>query len=860
MTDKGVANGTSGLSAAEGAAAEMAVAGRVNATNSSQTTAGSGAAAAIGVNAQNAVTNSSQAAVLVNGANQAPVSVVSSNKVVIQDTGTADVTSGSALGKGGAANLSAGAVITPLATATGGIVNPTATANPVATGPQSQASTATGLTSTNTLADAQTNAIAVPAGAGAAGTPVSVAINQTADVTAGGWSTANSAPTCAGAPCAGATPAGTAAPVAAGTAAGAAAGPAGVTVTNETVAQSSSGAAQAQGLKAQNAVTTNGSANVHVGGNNYGVIQVVIDTVTRIVNWGRAVAGSGDATATGGAATTDLQSGAGAPMAGAANGTDMNAASGNADATGARVSNQVDLRNSTTVRVAGDNYSPIDVVVRLAVNLYNWGSGRASSGDSQATGQAANASGAGGGTANRSGTSATSGAANATGLDVQNVVNLGADVYVDVAGNNYGNITLRLIFDTTIHNRGEADASSGRTTANGANATTKGGGGGAGPAAGDAPVVIRSSSTSGQLQNQGAVTAGAVGGADSNAQGTTGGTAVLKATSGSLKTSTSNSSETTAQSGNGTGVGVNSNVSSANSQVVGVAAPGSSDPRATNASSLKVNTDGRANIRSGDAMSQATPTPTPTPAPVFNAQGNTPSFVPPVDPPKVVPVPTWQPDPTLDPNGNTQTLTGSIWGPVRLGGEEALWNTPGQKLPVRARQPMGGYFEVDPWSALPDPDGLAMPGGGRRSSAGDTAGGQPRDRATGMALVPAGTAPGGPARPDGTGTGSTLVDEAPAAIADDTAEETAATPEETSVTKTSTINTLQAPTRSSAGGGAPWWWPIAAILSSVIALIAAGKRRREWLGAMLTRSFMRARVGLAALASLVLMHQGWWKR
>ncbi len=78
-------------------------------------------------------------------------------------------------------------------------------------------------------------------------------------------------------------------------------------MTNESVTQATTGAATAQGLEAQNGVTTSATANVRVGGNNYGAIQVVVDTVTNIVNVGQAIAGSGTAGAQGGQATTELQ-------------------------------------------------------------------------------------------------------------------------------------------------------------------------------------------------------------------------------------------------------------------------------------------------------------------------------------------------------------------------------------------------------------------------------------------------------------------------------------------------------------------------------------------------------------------------
>ena len=119
----------------------------------------------------------------------------------------------------------------------------------------------------------------------------------------------------------------------------------------------------------------------------------------------------------------------------------------------ANVQNNVDLASSASVRVNGDNYSPINMVLQLAADLVNWGIGRATSGDAQV---ASDGTGAG---------TATSGPATAQGLAVVNVVRLWADANVDVEGNNYAPITIQIHFRTTIDNRGLAVARTGNVLA-----------------------------------------------------------------------------------------------------------------------------------------------------------------------------------------------------------------------------------------------------------------------------------------------------------------------------------------------------------------------------------------------------------
>ena len=211
-----------------------------------------------------------------------------------------------------------------------------------------------------------------------------------------------------------------------------------------TGAQARSGSADALGLAAQNTVNTAANVSVNIGGQNFAPIQIVVESVTNIINWGMSAAVSGDSVAGSGAA------GQAAPAGGSA-------ASGSAQATGAQVQNTVDLRSSASVRVAGDNYNPITIVLDLAANLVNWGWGSASTGDVLGSG------GEG---------LAASGASSATGLQVTNLVNMWADAYVDIEGNNYAPIFVYIRFATNISNYGAAAARTGDVGAGSAATTT----------------------------------------------------------------------------------------------------------------------------------------------------------------------------------------------------------------------------------------------------------------------------------------------------------------------------------------------------------------------------------------------------
>jgi hypothetical protein len=374
------------------------------------TVASSGSTTAAGIQAQNNVSNTSLGAVQVKGANEAPVTLSSMSTADVTDVGASGATSGAAW-----------------AVAAGAAGSPSGVATPAAAhgAPTSDPASATGLTALNNVSSTVT-ATMTTAGGNHPPTPITLNASQTANITAGGEAQAVSGAACAaGATCA-----------AANQVTAALAAPA--------AALAASGAASAQGLAAQNTVNTNATVAVHVGGQNFAPIQVIVDSVTQIFNLGAASATSGDATAGAGGTTTTAAG--------------QTAASGSAQATGAQVQNTVNLRSSAAVHVAGDNYDPISLMLNLAANLVNWGTATAISGDAQSTG-------ATGGTA-------TSGAAAANGLQAMNLVNMWADASVDIDGNNYAPIFVHISFNTTIQNYGVAQATTGHVAAGQATSAT----------------------------------------------------------------------------------------------------------------------------------------------------------------------------------------------------------------------------------------------------------------------------------------------------------------------------------------------------------------------------------------------------
>jgi hypothetical protein len=407
----------------------------------SQTLASSGNVGAAGVEAVNIVSNNSLALVQVAGQNSGAVAIQSLNSVSIGELGGAAAVSGSAL----AVPVPApGPTLGPVASAArnGGTAVPAASAPTSVTGLQIENKVA--LNATPGVATAQ------------AGSTAGVTVNQAlgANIVNVGNAVARSGAACVGAGCAPA--AATVAPLASGLSAASAGTAVPATGTQAGGAQAASGSADALGVRAVNSVNTNANVLVSVGGENHGIINVVIEAVTQIINYGIGLAASGSSYAGNGSTGQTAAANSGGTGASAPAG----AQSGNVQATGGQVSNDVNISASQTVNVAGDNHNPINVLITLVANLTNWGFGWASSGNSQATGGSA---GSGQGAA-----SATSGGAQAIGMDVQNQVNMSALANVQIQGSNYADITVHVRFITRIDNEGEAIASSGDVQAMGA--------------------------------------------------------------------------------------------------------------------------------------------------------------------------------------------------------------------------------------------------------------------------------------------------------------------------------------------------------------------------------------------------------
>jgi hypothetical protein len=414
VADAGGSQAGSGIAVA---LSPTAVAGATSTATSGPVVADSGAAVANGVSAQNNVTNQANAVARVGAANQAPVTVSSSNTVNITNQGQANAQSGDAW----AVN--------------GGSVPSMALSQTVVAGsaPTTSDVSATALANQSGVTNPTTANLTTVGGSPANTAPLNVSQVESVTGTSAGGATATSGAACGAVSCA---------TVGSGT---------GTTVAAAGSTTAVSGSAQAQGVIANNTVNTNALARVQVAGQNYSPIQIIIRSVTNIVNVGSASAGTGSAIAGGGSTTT---SGAGGK-----------ASSGDVQVTGADVNNQINLSASAAVHVAGDNYNPIKVVLKFIVSLVNQGSADGQSGDAQ-SGQ------------DGSGNAfAQSGSVSALGLRALNLVNLWASASVDVDGNNYAPIYVYIGFDTTIYNVGTARAMSGSVRAGtpGASSSSSGG-------------------------------------------------------------------------------------------------------------------------------------------------------------------------------------------------------------------------------------------------------------------------------------------------------------------------------------------------------------------------------------------------
>ena len=519
VNDSGSGIGQSGLANAQNGA-PSAVGSSAAPGPVAGSSATSGDASANGVSAQNSLTNTTRAGVVVSGPNNAGVTVTSQNQVAVSDIGAASATSGSAMANTApsAGSSSSGQRATAaIASATmPGMVHTSAPVSASGLNAINASQAALNTTSDNTPSDALT-------------------INHTGVITISnsGSATGTSASTCSGFGCN--LPA---ASLTNGRSVGQ-----GVSIQSQSATQATSGGATAQGLSAQNVVNTQANVSVKINGTNYGIINVVIQTITSIVNWGSAAAQSGAASAV---AASPVGSGVAGPAP-----LPRSATTGSVQTTGATLSNRVGLSSSVSVQTPGDNHNPIVVFVQLITNLANRGIGQAFSGTAQSFGQTSGAS-----TANNSPVGAASGSASATGLQAQNQVDLSSDVSIDIGGSNYAPIDVYVILGTQIDNQGQALAVSGDARA--LNTT------GAGSPSSSSP---SAANTSGRAVNTGLVSA---------------------------------------TSGSGTTAGVVSAINAANAQTSGVSSP-SANRAALNSTSYAINTRGLASMVTGSASTGPLP-------------------------------------------------------------------------------------------------------------------------------------------------------------------------------------------------------------------------------------------------------------
>ncbi len=575
------------------------------------------------------VNNSARTSVQVDGTNSGNITVQSTNRVSIVEGAQSSARSGNSL---------AAPAGTPVPTISQ-VATPSLTN---AAGPTSAPATKTGLTAQNQV-NLQATMTAVPAPS-ATGT---VTINQSAQavIQNSAGSVATSQPVSASpatptptkvAPLTDAAPSPTAA-LTATTTVQPAATPANQTPTPQpkNASHASSGSAEATGLIAQNVVNTNADVNVTVHGQNKGLIKVIVQSITQIFNFGWAMASSGDTIAmNGGAPGTATSTTAASPITGA---------SGHTRAVGAKVTNDVNINNSTSVKVAGDNHNPINLFVDLFAWIGNAGYGWAQSGDAQANGVP-------GSSGQSSGeVSAQSGSARATGLDATNHVNMSASAAVDVEGSNYADIFVQVRFFSYIWNQGAALAASGNSrsingpagsttaapgtrssgaTSSGSTSGDSNSGGSSGGSSfqsalarsGDAQAMGQNSS----LQIASAQYANGNGSGPgfnvelppiSNALPDPPATPTVDPKlSGTLQPLLNMVAGVQAQSGNASSSGFQTGDSALNVQISHAANPGSDQATATNSFEFNASTTGNSSASTGFAGVNATPTPVPTPS------------------------------------------------------------------------------------------------------------------------------------------------------------------------------------------------------------------------------------------------------
>jgi hypothetical protein len=724
------------VAGAAGALSGQTVAGSHLPDQLDSTTASSGAATAQGLSSLNVVTNSAFAAVQVGGANEGTVSITSSHQATIVDTGAATAVSGAANALPAAASAgvtsASGLSGTPLPSRSDSVQSVGLTGQ---TTIMSTAQATVAVSSASATPGTADSPVGTPVPS-PVGTPIVIAQSNGVGVGSIGMAGAQSAPVCGGPGCAtvGTSPAAAGLPLS-----GTSAAPAGAGATN-----AASGSAGAQGLIAENVVQTDASVVVKIGGENHGTIRIVIDTVTQIVNYGLAVAVSGVGSAVGGQTRPVL-----APSAATA-GAPAAALSGDADAVGGLVQNRVDMGTNASVRVEGDNHIPIRIDVEAIALLVNLGAAVAETGDASAAGGVAALSSAGtpvaapaptadvpvvqaasteeSTTDATGGASAVTGAARALGLQVQNVVNLWAQVFVEITGNNYADIDIYVHLGTEIENDGRALASTGsaeasRTVADAAlvGADETGSDTTEGRTAGPNSAAI--SGDTAAVGNIAVVAAVSNQNASANGSGSSSaGTAILDLTDptdealaevreivnqlpGALEASAPattapaapDGAGTFSQSGSAASLGMSSSTVMINGQIAVCSSPGT-ECTAANQGELAHFSAGQASSESGFAGADATPTPTPTPERLPSGQGGlSPTAV--ASPAGRGPQATVTPEPGADRNGPVSAPSGDPVGSPR---------DPGAGGPAPGGPPRGGA----PGGAGPLPDGQGDSGNG----------------------------------------------------------------------------------------------------------------------------------------------------
>ncbi|HVS28061.1 MAG TPA: hypothetical protein VHE14_00800 [Solirubrobacteraceae bacterium] len=341
-------------------------------------TSNSAPASATGATTLNKIADQSVVSVTIGGKNDAPIKVSNDNQRTVTDHAEASSTSGASTPVAPAAVTPAAAPVTGVTDVTTG---PAVTASSPVTGP-STAGTApascTGHAAETTVTGSAEKKVTGPA---AAGQPIDIALGQLATVTNQGITTGAAAVAPAGA------------------------------VSPKSAAAPTTGGAAGTGLTATNSISNTALVDVTIGGSNYAPITVAIKTISTIFN----------------AALTIVETAAGAGAG---------STGGEQSGLGARATNRVRLDGTASVDIAGDNHSPITIVLNIAADL--WNSGLALLGGG--TGGPAKAS--------------------ATGLEVDNILNLLGRVSVRIGGSNYAPIDIQLVLENIIHNQGIATARS----------------------------------------------------------------------------------------------------------------------------------------------------------------------------------------------------------------------------------------------------------------------------------------------------------------------------------------------------------------------------------------------------------------